>query len=75
MNLIIFCIPIDISSTKSFTRNRFFDKYNFCEPTIVDLNTFSAKWGFEFTEREDDVYVVIGDTQRMEVVGGDGEEE
>ena len=43
--------------------------------TIVDLNTFSAKWGFEFTEREDDVYVVIGDTQRMEVVGGDGEEE
>ena len=37
---------------------RFFDRYNYCEPTCIDLNDFSAKWEFEFTDEENN-YVAI----------------
>ena len=40
------------------TITKFFDRYNFCEPIVVDLNTFSAEMKFAFTE-EENAYVYI----------------
>ena len=34
------------------THFRFFENYNYCEPVVVNINTFDAKILFEMTDAE-----------------------